>query len=144
MRRDRSLARSRSCFFGRRRPLVQGARVGRKKVVTKNRTKDDVPERRKEGFFVTLLTVDHSARESMKDAASCEMWCELQSTLIVDNLNVHYGMRSRFGRCLVRLSVRSCFVSRKSASKDGTPTVERRASSRALSDRSATTSAVEL
>ena len=43
------------------------------------------------------LTVDHSARESMKDAASCEKWCELQSTLIVDNLNVHDGMRSRLG-----------------------------------------------
>ena len=39
----------------------------------------------------SLPTVDHSARGSMKDAASCEKWCDLQSTLIVDNLNVHYG-----------------------------------------------------
>ena len=53
----------------------------------------------------SLLTVDHSARGSMKDAASCEKWCDLQSTLIVDNLNVHYGSALRKSRGLVRLRV---------------------------------------
>lgn len=39
-----------------------------------------------------LLAVDHSARESMKDAASCENWCELQNTLSIDDLNANCGL----------------------------------------------------
>lgn len=35
--------------------------------------------------------MDHSARGSMKNAASCETWCELQDTLSTDLSNAHCG-----------------------------------------------------
>ncbi|GFY64718.1 hypothetical protein TNIN_92921 [Trichonephila inaurata madagascariensis] len=38
-----------------------------------------------------LRAVDHSARGSMKNAASCEIWCELQNTQITDYSNAHCG-----------------------------------------------------
>ena len=36
--------------------------------------------------------MDHSAHGSMKNAASCETWCELQDTLSTDFSNAHCGL----------------------------------------------------
>ncbi|GFQ66913.1 hypothetical protein TNCT_273861 [Trichonephila clavata] len=47
--------------------------------------------------IVQLRAVDHSARGSMKNAASCEIWCELQNTQITDYSNAHCGSRSSAG-----------------------------------------------
>lgn len=38
--------------------------------------------------------MDHSAHGSMKNAASCETWCELQDTLSTDFSNAHCGLGS--------------------------------------------------
>ena len=40
-----------------------------------------------------LLAVDHSARQSMKNAANCENQCELQDTTSISILNAHCGHR---------------------------------------------------
>ena len=42
---------------------------------------------------IKLLAVYHSARTSMKNAAKCVNWCELQNTLIIDNSNANCGQR---------------------------------------------------
>ena len=42
-----------------------------------NRT--DAPRRVSDQVNESLLVVDHSARKSMKNAASCVNWCELQT-----------------------------------------------------------------
>lgn len=51
-----------------------------------------------------LLAVDHSARTSMKSAANCVTWCELQDTLIIDILNATGGQDSLDSGC-IRLRV---------------------------------------
>lgn len=51
-----------------------------------------------------LLAVDHSARTSMKSAANCVTWCELQDTLIIDNSNANGG-QGLLGFGCVRLRV---------------------------------------
>ncbi|GFV35617.1 hypothetical protein TNCV_2698993 [Trichonephila clavipes] len=74
-----SLACRPSEVFGRARWsfLVGGPGVARKKTEL--------------GRLEELRAVDHSARGSMKNAASCEIWCELQNTQIADFSNAHCG-----------------------------------------------------
>ena len=58
-----------------------------------------------------FLAVDHSARASMKNAASCENECELQNSLIIDTSNAHGGSGLR-GPCHVRLRVGRSYKSK--------------------------------
>ena len=54
-----------------------------------------------------LLAVDHSARTSMKSAANCVTWCELQDTLIIDISNATGGQAPRgLGRVRLRVGKR--------------------------------------
>ncbi|KAH7953946.1 hypothetical protein HPB49_014443 [Dermacentor silvarum] len=39
----------------------------------------------------------------MKNAASCETWCELQDTLSTDSLNAHCGLGSSLGFVCMRV-----------------------------------------
>jgi hypothetical protein len=55
-------------------------------------------------LYKLLLAVDHSARTSMKSAANCVTWCELQDTLIIDILNATGGQDSLDSGC-IRLRV---------------------------------------
>ncbi len=57
-----------------------------------------------EAINMKLLAVDHSARTSMKSAANCVNWCELQDTLIIDISNANGGQGSLDLGC-VRLRV---------------------------------------
>lgn len=47
--------------------------------------------------------MDHSVLGSMKNAASCETWCELQDTLSTDSLNAHCGLGSSLGFVCLRV-----------------------------------------
>ena len=49
--------------------------------------------------------MDHSARTSMKSAASCVTQCELQDTLIIGISNAHCGLGSRRGRARLRVVI---------------------------------------
>ncbi|SCV66851.1 hypothetical protein ANAPRD1_01368 [Anaplasma phagocytophilum] len=47
--------------------------------------------------------MDHSVLGSMKNAASCETWCELQDTLSTYSLNAHCGLGPSRGFVCVRV-----------------------------------------
>ncbi|GFT31637.1 uncharacterized protein TNCV_230761 [Trichonephila clavipes] len=57
---------------------------------------------RKNATLRQLRAVDHSARGSMKNAASCEGWFELQNTQIADYSNAHCGSFPSGGASPVR------------------------------------------
>src|SRR4029434_11356975 len=58
----------------------------------------------KQSKRVQLLSVDHSARASMKNAASCENECELQDTLIIDTSNAHAAPGPSRGYACLRVA----------------------------------------
>src|SRR4029434_3670807 len=58
----------------------------------------------KQSKRVQLLSVDHSARASMKNAASCENQCELQDTLIIDTSNAHAAPGPSRGYACLRVA----------------------------------------